>query len=115
MHMVWQDWAGDAKTNAHGMARLGLRWKSERAWYGENGPEIEKRTRMVWRDWAGDGETNAHGMARLGRRWKNECARYDDIEPEMENMVKLLITFSNFCSEPLDNKIHLIWQLLHQS
>ena len=53
MRMVWRDWAGDGETNAHGMARLGRRWRNERAWYGEIGLEMEKRTRMVWRDWAG--------------------------------------------------------------
>ena len=52
MRLVWRDWAGDGKTNAHGVARFGLRWQRERAWYGETGLEMEKRTRMVWREWA---------------------------------------------------------------
>ena len=47
------------------MANFGLRWQSERAWYGEIGLEMEK--------------TNAHGMARLGLRWKSERAWYGEI------------------------------------
>ena len=52
VRMVWRDWAGDGKTNAHGMARLGWRWKNKRVWYGEIGLEMEKRMRMVWQEWA---------------------------------------------------------------
>ena len=35
MSIVWRDWDGDGKANAHGMARLGWRWKNKRAWEGE--------------------------------------------------------------------------------
>ena len=72
------------------MARLGLRWKSERAWYGENGLEVEKRMRMVWRDLDWDGKANAHGMARLGLRWKNERAWYGEIWLDTEKRTRMV-------------------------
>ena len=84
--MVWRDCPPpDRKTTAHGMERFGRRWRSECAWYGEIGTEMEKRMRMVWRDWAGNGKTNAHGMARLGWRWKTERAWYGEIGLEWKN------------------------------